>query len=571
MSRELKEINLVDVHTLSLITTTTETKFVALSYVWGSVPLFKTQSSNIHLLRRPGSLSGSTPGIIIPDTIRDAIHLTRELGEKYIWVDCLCIVQDGHSMDQSLKAMAAIYASAELTIVDAAGENANHGLRGIGGPAQERTIEAPTRYMNSQESRDGYPWESKWASRGWTFQESLFSRRLLIFHGLVSWVCGRCVWLEEEPDSPQIDRTGGELPERDHLGVPMGMMSILPELPNLGRWGNIVETFSTRSLTYEEDSVNAFAGATEIMSATFPGGILHGLPELFFDLALLWQPDELLLRRSFDEHVTDHVFPSWSWSGWIGAVDCLAAWYPFKAGLYRESEHYADWVPVVELSPSAEWYKISTRTSQPVAIRNDFYNYEAFRNSATRDLPPGWHRHEHKDGVYFTHETIRPGYKYSYPVPSLIQEENIDADSFGPVLRCVAPRAFAIFGELKDDASGSVVELFGPAKRSLGSLRIHNVRQTSVSSGEVCELIAISKGTVKEPKLMQSELYSDSPLEWAIKDWETDSAEPDGHDVFYNVIWIGWNRDIAYRKGLGKVGRSAWESLQPIVVGIKLG
>jgi hypothetical protein len=112
ISRQLETINLVNVETLSLVTTSTSTKFVALSYVWGSVPMFKTQTSNIHLLRAPGSLSGEHPEIILPATIRDAISPTRKLGEKHLWVDCLCVVQDADSLEQSLKAMAAIYASA---------------------------------------------------------------------------------------------------------------------------------------------------------------------------------------------------------------------------------------------------------------------------------------------------------------------------------------------------------------------------------------------------------------------------------------------------------------------------
>jgi hypothetical protein len=88
--------------------------------------------------------------------------------------------------------------------------------------------------------------------------------------------------------------------ERDHLGIPVGLMSILPKLPNLGGWANLVDTFSTRALTYERDIVNAFAGATEIMGATFPGGIFKGLPVFFFDIALLWQPEGTISRRVLD-------------------------------------------------------------------------------------------------------------------------------------------------------------------------------------------------------------------------------------------------------------------------------
>ena len=58
MSKQLQTINLVDVETLSLVTTSSSTKFVALSYVWGSIPMFKTQTSNIPT--NPNGAPGAT-------------------------------------------------------------------------------------------------------------------------------------------------------------------------------------------------------------------------------------------------------------------------------------------------------------------------------------------------------------------------------------------------------------------------------------------------------------------------------------------------------------------------------
>lgn len=128
----------------------------------------------------------------------------------------------------------------------------------------------------------------------------------------MSFICGRCTWLEEAEDA--FDRPD-ELPEqRIHLGVPMGMMSLLPDIPVLGRWGMLVEEFSTRSLTYEQD-----------VETAFPGGLLHGLPIFFFDIALLWRPTWFGTRR------TGH--PSWSWEGWKGPIKCLTHWVPFYPGV----------------------------------------------------------------------------------------------------------------------------------------------------------------------------------------------------------------------------------------------
>jgi len=32
----------------------------------------------------------------LPETFRDAVQVTRELGIRYLWIDSLCIIQDKH-------------------------------------------------------------------------------------------------------------------------------------------------------------------------------------------------------------------------------------------------------------------------------------------------------------------------------------------------------------------------------------------------------------------------------------------------------------------------------------------
>jgi hypothetical protein len=254
LAQHIDELILVDVNNGSLTTLSTSSPitYVALSYVWGNAPMFKTTESNFEHLQQPGALYDQGNGTVLPDTVRDAMHLVRALGERYLWVDCLSVIQDASSeeMDRTLRAMARIYASADFTIVAAGGEDAGYGLRGIGGASTNRTP-SPSSYCHLW---DAYPEDSKWATRGWTFQESLFSRRLLIFRDTVSWICGRCEWREgvddftstkDMHDSEDIMPLG--VPEmtwpaeRPHLGVPMGMMSLIPTIPSLGRWGMLVE------------------------------------------------------------------------------------------------------------------------------------------------------------------------------------------------------------------------------------------------------------------------------------------------------------------------------------------
>ena len=104
--------------------------------------------------------------------IRAAIEFTLQLGEKYLWVDNLCIVQDDTDLKSNVvKKMNLVYENAYLTLFAAAGEDASAGLPGLRphtrnidqeiatiGP--DLTLTYPLSHASLQ--------ESVWASRGWT-------------------------------------------------------------------------------------------------------------------------------------------------------------------------------------------------------------------------------------------------------------------------------------------------------------------------------------------------------------------------------------------------------------------
>jgi hypothetical protein len=65
-------------------------------------------------------------------TFKDATELTRLIGEDYIWIDALCIMQDDvEERTNTLQAMHRIYEEAVMIIVAASGENADAGLPGL--------------------------------------------------------------------------------------------------------------------------------------------------------------------------------------------------------------------------------------------------------------------------------------------------------------------------------------------------------------------------------------------------------------------------------------------------------
>jgi hypothetical protein len=119
----------VDVKDMCLTRLPENGRYIALSYTWGKdLQPFQTKKKDIkgHL-----AVGGMRKWIsTFPRTIRDAIDLVINLGERYLWVDSLCIIQDSErSWALNSRIMDTVYGNAYLTICAADGENANAGLK----------------------------------------------------------------------------------------------------------------------------------------------------------------------------------------------------------------------------------------------------------------------------------------------------------------------------------------------------------------------------------------------------------------------------------------------------------
>lgn len=97
--------------------------FVALSYVWGTErnPFWiQTTLSTIDELKNEGALDSSR----LSQTVEDALQACEKLGERYLWVDQLCIIQDDFdNKEHHIGRMGSVYALARLVIVDCTGKS----------------------------------------------------------------------------------------------------------------------------------------------------------------------------------------------------------------------------------------------------------------------------------------------------------------------------------------------------------------------------------------------------------------------------------------------------------------
>lgn len=106
-------------------------RYAALSYVWGSrTQRLKLEQANVNALHLEGGIETTQ----LSRTIRDAVSVVRMLGERYLWVDSMCIIQDSEDdLGSHLPLVGYIYAKALVTIVAASGDHNDVGLCGING------------------------------------------------------------------------------------------------------------------------------------------------------------------------------------------------------------------------------------------------------------------------------------------------------------------------------------------------------------------------------------------------------------------------------------------------------
>ena len=298
---------LINCKDLCVVEPVDEPRFIALSYAWldlASGPMEMLYKENLKKLCQRGAIHESS----VPAFIWDAITLCRDLGERYLWVDRLCIVQDEKASKKAqIKAMDKIYRGAFATIVAIADQSLDLGLPGVRGRPR-RTNAANTGRNFSTDVRiithnddliiDG----SRWNTRGWTLQERLLSRRCIFISNYEThFICNKSRYRED------LDYDVG----------PSGSWTKLSlwSISGFHHYCALVERYTARQLSRPDDILDALAGLGNVVSDQLETKLLFNLPERFLAQALFWAPLENMAHR---EQVFD--IPSWSWASWEGAV-----------------------------------------------------------------------------------------------------------------------------------------------------------------------------------------------------------------------------------------------------------
>ncbi|UNI20172.1 hypothetical protein JDV02_006288 [Purpureocillium takamizusanense] len=238
---DMASLRVIDTDELRVRQVKTPCRYACLSYVWGKGSQTQYTTATRDSLEAPNGLLAAS----LPQTIKDAITVTKEAGLRYLWVDALCILQDDPAdKARIISKMGPIYGGAALTIVASANDDPHDGLPGMGTAHRQvaqdvAAIQGMTLAVALDDPRQPIPdlESSVWSSRAWTFQERALSTRAV--HFTRSQMVFKCVhgavMLEETAPTPDPAFRHSKIEDQ----AESDLMYLAWAHPSLSRFANV--------------------------------------------------------------------------------------------------------------------------------------------------------------------------------------------------------------------------------------------------------------------------------------------------------------------------------------------
>lgn len=311
--------------------------YVALSHCWGSTrPLVTTTVSVTDRLK----------GIAVadmPQTFRDAVVITRELGIEYLWIDSLCILQGSkEDWQKESSKMGTVYGNAFLTISAAASTDSTQGIfrpRSVSAipPVKIEPRDSDYASLFVAEFLENIPFEKPQPldTRAWCLQETTLSPRVLIYGtDMLGWLCDSTTDVEhggtfdhaEDPYppllAPRLHHKVRQNPTAKRAGTAFDLYHCLDERERAtGRWAYIVNEFTRRKLTENSDRLPALSGLAKEIQLETGDEYLAGLWKKDLRHDLLWKVDVLFSEQGTEwKRPATYRAPTWSWASIEGPV-----------------------------------------------------------------------------------------------------------------------------------------------------------------------------------------------------------------------------------------------------------
>jgi hypothetical protein len=332
-------------------------EYVALSHCWGgSLPL-RTTSANF------ANHSNAIPWEPMPATFKDAVEVTLALGYRFLWIDCLCIIQDSESdWLRECALMLKVYSCAAVTIAASQSTSPSDGMfKPVDRPRYTCTV--PTCWSGTGELDSliiDLPLHPELegsdrtaigplTERGWALQERVLSQRVL--HICADGTFFECAYCECSDRLPWP-----KPPAMEGWSLPFSRTFLRMEDPHhiLTQWHGLVYHYARRYLTCAGDRLPAVSGIARLVARRLDQSYVAGLWSDDLVVGLIWTtgyPDQSLALKP-----SRYPGPSWSWASVNKDITYLAAWIRkhhaedwFKGSKSISQLEGGDWVPCLEV------------------------------------------------------------------------------------------------------------------------------------------------------------------------------------------------------------------------------
>ncbi len=255
----------------------------------------------------------------LPQTLRDAVRVTWELGIQWIWIDSLCIHQDDpEEIATEVAQMHLVYGNSYITVSATRASHCSQGFLHKSSLLAPATIgyklpfASPCGRLGSV-ILSRFKVTSPIDERGWILQEHLLARRVLRFTDFqLHWACEHASVFEKEDTEtlPSLHVKKVKVDYEMYKGI-------RDDNRNSRHWMDIVQQFTKRNLTKDSDKLPALSGIAKVWAQTSKDPYLAGLWRSHLPLGLLWTSAQPFMQEKFRAYRA----PSWSWASLIGQVD----------------------------------------------------------------------------------------------------------------------------------------------------------------------------------------------------------------------------------------------------------
>jgi hypothetical protein len=311
------------VPSLKLVERSEPQPYIALSHRWAKAMDCVTRLNNIE--ERKTNLDYNT----LPQTFKDAILVSLVHGYTYVWIDCLCIIQDdSHDWEKECPKMVHVYGNADFTIAAVAATDSYAGFLWARNNLHSSNS-CMLRYWNGQKLPQGllriqyleeyqtplHPnYWNPLDQRGWTLQERILSTRVLSFaEDKIYWECNASYRLESLHFAC-VSHWRSDATKQD--------LTTMKKSDVYRWWYKIVEEYSRRSLTFPMDKFPAISGIAAMLQKIISDVYLAGLWQNHISRGLAWE--------CANNIELPHRAPSWSWARFDRGRG-IGVWYPFNS------------------------------------------------------------------------------------------------------------------------------------------------------------------------------------------------------------------------------------------------